>query len=201
MEQWREIKGYEGRYEVSDHGNVRSLLFYSTAREEYMTRKAPRLLSQNTTHDGYKRVSLSKYREMKSITVHRLVAMAFLPNPNNYPAVNHKDEDATNNHVSNLEWCTNKYNSNYGTLPKRISERMRKNHYLARPVIQMSNDGEEIATYPSTREAARQFGIRSENISRCCYGRYKHAAGYKWKYANTEKLDEKLTKHIQDEKS
>lgn len=182
MEQWREIKGYEGRYEVSDCGNVRSLVFYSPKRNEYMKRKYPRLLRQNTTHDGYKRVSLSDKCKMKSFTVHRLVAFAFLPNPNNYPAVNHKDENTANNHVENLEWCSNKYNSNYGTLPQRISTRLYEHHHLAKPVVQMSLNGEVIATFPSTREAARTVGVRCENITRCCKGKYHQAAGYKWKY-------------------
>ena len=182
MEQWKQIKGYEGRYEVSNCGNVRSLICYSTKRKEYMLRKQPRLLRQNTTHDGYKRVGLSKEGKMKHITVHRLVAIAFIPNPDNAPAVNHKDEDITNNHVSNLEWCTNKYNSNYGTLGKRISERLSKHHHLAKSVVQMSLDGKDIAIYSSTREAARNIGIRCECITRCCKGKYKHAGGYKWRY-------------------
>lgn len=182
MEQWKEIKGYEGRYEVSNYGNVRSFLFYSPKRKEYLLRKQPRLLRQNNTHDGYKRVALSKEGKMKHITVHRLVAMAFIPNPDNAPAVNHKDEDITNNHVSNLEWCTNKYNSNYGTLRDRIKNRLSANHHLAKQVVQMSLDGKDIETFPSTREAARHFGIRSECITRCCQGKYKQAAGFKWRY-------------------
>ena len=182
METWKEIKGYEGLYEVSDCGNVRSLVCYSPKRGDYSKRSNPKLLRQATTHDGYKRVTLSRAGRMKSITVHRLVAIAFIPNPSNAPAVNHIDECITNNHVSNLEWCTSKENSNHGTLRQRIKERLSKHHHLAKPVIQMTLDGKEIRTFPSTREAARQLGIRSENISRCCKGQYSHAAGYKWKY-------------------
>ncbi len=186
MEQWKEIIGYEGRYEVSDCGNVRSLICYSTKRKAYILRKHPRLLRPNTTHDGYKRVTLSKEGKMKSFTVHRLVAMAFLPNTDNAPAVNHKDEDITNNHVSNLEWCTNKYNSNYGTLRDRIKSRLNTNHHLAKQVVQMSLDGKDMATFPSTREAARHFGVRSECITRCCQGKYKQSAGFKWRYGNMQ---------------
>lgn len=182
MEEWRKIKGYEDRYEVSCYGKVRSLVCYAPKRNMYLRRKQPRLLRQNTTHDGYKRVGLSMNGRIKHITVHRLVAIAFLPNPSGAPAVNHKDEDKTNNHVSNLEWCTNKYNSNYGTLRERTTTRLSAHHHLAKKVMQMSLDGQIIATFSSAREAARAVGVRSECIIRCCKGKYKQSAGCKWRY-------------------
>lgn len=181
-QQWKEIEGYEDRYEVSNDGNVRSLLYYSSRKQRFVFRKKPRLLKIETTHDGYKRVCLSYERNMKHHLVHRLVATAFIPNPKNYPSINHKDENPANNNVSNLEWCNHKYNSNYGTLRKRISERLSKFHHLSKKVIQMDSEGRYISEYRSAREAARQMGIRSECISRCCMGKSKTAAGYKWKY-------------------
>lgn len=120
MENWRDVPGYEGLYQVSDHGNVRSIARRIT--DTHCTRHfSGRLLKQFLDHNGYKVVTLSKQGLLKQIKVHRLVAMAFIPNPKNYPQVNHKDEDATNNLVCNLEWCDGKYNSNYGTRNARMS--------------------------------------------------------------------------------
>lgn len=108
MEEYREIKGFEGLYEVSNYGNVRSL-------------KRNKILKQINIKGGYKRVSLYKYGEQYFKAIHRLVAEAFIPNPDNLPCVNHKDENPSNNNVKNLEWCDYKYNINYGTANERRS--------------------------------------------------------------------------------
>lgn len=112
MEIWKEIEGYAGLYEVSNWGNIRSLKF-------------GRKLNPAVNSSGYKLISLSKEGKSKSFSVHRLVAEAFIPNSNNYPCINHKDENKTNNHVGNLEWCTQKYNCNYGNYNKKLSEAMK----------------------------------------------------------------------------
>ena len=112
MEIWKEIEGYAGLYEVSNCGNIRSLKF-------------GRKLNPVVNSSGYKLISLSKEGKRKSFSVHRLVAEAFIPNYNNYPCINHKDENKTNNQVSNLEWCTQKYNCNYGNYNKKLSEAMK----------------------------------------------------------------------------
>ncbi len=108
---WKDIEGYEGLYQVSNLGDVRSL--------KYAGGNKVKILKQGNVN-GYKRVSLHKNNKQKNYFVHRLVAMTFIPNPNNLPLVNHKDENKTNNSVDNLEWCTQKYNINYGSAIKKV---------------------------------------------------------------------------------
>lgn len=181
MEEWRDCVGFEGFYQVSNEGRVRSLAVWNALRNKIYKRKSPVLKKIETTREGYKRVLLSYYGVHHHCAVHRLVAQAFIPNPNNYPCINHKDETHDNNHVENLEWCTYKYNSNYGTLPQRIRERMNTFHPSAMPVCQYDMKGNFIAKYKSQREAGRVLGIRGENISRNIKGKYKHAGGCIWK--------------------
>ena len=120
---WKDILGYEGYYQVSNFGNVKSM-DRIVERKNNGTGNLPlksRILSLNTYPRGYKRVTLRKNNISKSFFVHRLVAEAFIPNPNNYPYVNHKDENPSNNHFDNLEWCINEYNIRNGKLGQRIS--------------------------------------------------------------------------------
>ena len=145
--------------------------------------------------DGYLRIPLSKSNERKKYSIHRLVAQAFIPNPNNLPQVNHKDENKTNNFVflkkddtvdlgkSNLEWCDGKYNKNYGTRNKRIAEKQLNSPKFSIPVLQIDvNTGRVISDYQSTMEAERRLNIFHCNISACCKGKRKTAGGYKWRY-------------------
>ena len=124
---WRPIVGYEGLYEVSSYGRVRSLDRYVKGKS-YRLHKG-KVLSPGKNSRGYLSAVLSYNGKHKAITVHRLVAEAFLPNPDNLPEVNHKDEDKTNNRVENLEWCNHKYNMNYGTRNIRAKETAIKNGY------------------------------------------------------------------------
>lgn len=178
---WKPIAGYEG-YFVSSFGRVRSDDYISGRWKKRVKRKKPLLLSQELTHDGYLRVVLSREKSSKHFSVHRLVAAAFIPNPNNYPEVNHKDENSQNNCVENLEWCTRKYNANYGTLPSRESEWNINHPKKSKPVCQYSLDGVFIEEFPSINEASRRYGICGECISRCCMGRQSTSAGFKWKF-------------------
>ena len=124
IEEWRPIEGYEGLYEVSNIGRVRSVdRFY------YRLHKG-KVLSPTKDRYGYLTVTLNCNGKSKTIKIHRLVAQAFLPNPDNLPQVNHKDEDKTNNNVDNLEWCTAKYNVNFGTRQERYRNTMlEKGHW------------------------------------------------------------------------
>lgn len=121
MEEWKDIEGYEGLYQVSE-GEVKSLNYNKTKKE--------RVLKKSIV-GGYYTVNLHKDGVMKTYYVHKLVAEAFIPNPDNLPCINHKDENKLNNSVSNLEWCTVKYNTNYGTCIERRKEKITgEKHYL-----------------------------------------------------------------------
>ena len=166
---WKEISGYEGLYEVSDTGLVRSLKFGKK-----------RILSAGKQRKGYLAVQLYKDGICKNLLIHRLVASAFIPNPQNLDTVNHKNEDKHNNNISNLEWMTLTDNQNYGTRNKRIAEARSKQ------VQQLDKStGELLATFPSIIEAERQTGIAQQSICACCHGKRKRktAGGYRWSYA------------------
>jgi hypothetical protein len=165
---------YEG-YEVSNLGRVKSLNYNRTGRAELMNPVADK--------DGYLQVVLCKNKEKKTCKVHRLVATAFLENPEGKPEVNHIDEDKTNNFVflnedgsvdkekSNLEWCDRNYNINYGTRTERISKK----------VLQLSLDGELIREWPSIGECGRN-GFYQSAVWRCCNGKLKTHKGFRFMY-------------------
>ena len=163
IEIWKDYKDYEGLYQVSNLSRVKSIKF---GKE--------RILKQNI-RGGYYYVCLSKNGIVKKYQVHRLVAEAFIDNPDNLPQVNHKDEDKTNNNVDNLEWCDAKYNTNYGTCIMRRSKKRSK------PVLQYTLNGEFVREWPSTREAARN-GFNQGNIWMCCQGKLKKYKDFIWKY-------------------
>ncbi len=174
---WRDIKGYEGKYQVSNIGEIRSLDYNRTGKVKK--------LRQRTDNDGYKFVRLYKNGKCKYYSVHRLVAQAFIPNSNGLLEVNHINEVKDDNRVSNLEWCDRKYNINYGTRNIKQSKSVSgANHHRARKVI-LVNTGE---IFDSTREASKEYNIPNSSISACCRGKLKSAgkdsAGNKliWKY-------------------
>ena len=159
IEEFRDIPGYEGLYEVSNLGRVRSL-------------ETERILKPSKNTWGYLFVSLYKNGIKKAVRIHRLVALAFIPNPDNLPCINHKDEDKTNNTVDNLEWCDDKYNANYGTRNERIAEKTRK------PVLQFDLLGNFIREWPSITKVEEETGIWQTHISKCCLGLRHTAGGY-----------------------
>lgn len=171
-EEWRDVVGYEGRYMVSSMGRV-----YSCPNHIHNGK----FINSGKYPNGYCRVMLTLHGKKKFTTVHRLVAEAFLPNPNNYPYVNHKDEDKTNNSVENLEWCSPQYNSTYGKVSR---EKRIANCKLGRAVVQVSLNGEDVAVFPSLAEASRRFGVSACNILNACTGVTQTSAGFKWRYAN-----------------
>lgn len=171
--EWRPVVGYDG-YLVSNTGLIKSLKF-----------RKPRILKNQKNRFGYLYINLKKNRKEYLLRVHRLVAQAFIDNPLNLPCVNHKDECKTNNNVENLEWCTQKYNVNYGNAQKK---RMNAQRYTGkkrfRPVCQIK-DGAVIATYESECEAARKTGCRQSSIcSVVNHKRLKSTGGYEWKFAD-----------------
>lgn len=163
-EEWRAVVGYEGLYEVSNFGNVKSLC---AGRYKAIIKRKP-----VPDKDGYLTVNIKKGGKYKCAKIHRLVAEAFLDNPNNYPQVNHIDENKTNNRVDNLEWCTCEYNNNYNGKPKRCYK----------PVIQISVNGEEIQRFESINAAAKATNIKPACISGVLSGRRFTTGGFIWRY-------------------
>lgn len=171
QEEWRAVVGYEGLYEVSNLGRVRSLFRYK------------KIVKGVPTNKGYLRVTLCKDKVHRLCSIHRLVAMAFLPNPNNYPCVNHKDEIRTNNKVDNLEWCSYKYNVNYGNIVEK--KRQSRDYASISKIIEQIDNGKVINTYPSISEAARNLSssrYAKTNICRACHTANSKAYGYEWRY-------------------
>ena len=161
-----DIKGYEG-YKITSEGVVIG--------------KSGKPLNP-MDYNGYKRVDLYVNKKHNRMFVHRLVALAFIPNPNNYPIINHKDEDPSNNDVSNLEWCTKAYNNAYGTRGLRTGKTQLNRADCSKAVVQFTLDGEYVMTYPSAKEAWRKTGIDRAHICACC-NHYKNqytASGYRW---------------------
>ena len=171
---WKPIPGYD-QYEVSDQGGVRSsdrLVTMTIRGTECQSLRRGRTLKPAKDNCGYLNVRLSKDGKSRSFYVHRLVAAAFIPNPDNFPQVNHKDEDKTNNVAKNLEWCTAKRNSSYGTRPARLQTKVAK----------YTIDGELLQVYDSVKAAAVDTGCHYTSISHCCRGDLKTSHGFVWKY-------------------
>ena len=170
-EEWRDISGYEGLYMVSNFGRVRSRYGYlSNLASDGKTR----ILKQGNT-GRYMAVVLCKNKIKKMRLVHRLVAEAFIPNPNRYPIINHKDENPSNNHFNNLEWCTTKYNLSYGTAMIRRAKSKSK------PILQLTMSGDVVRRWNSGEEAKKE-GLSKGNICMCCKGIRRHYKGFLWRY-------------------
>lgn len=170
-EEWRDIVGYEN-YQVSSMGRVKSLNYNRTGMEK--------ILKPAKNKDEYLQVALYKQNKRKYYKVHRLVAMAFIDNPQNLEQINHRDECKANNCVSNLEWCTRLYNQNYGTRNQRAAASNTNNPKRSKQVLCI----ETSVVYPSTMEVYRQLGFSRGNISECCNGKRKTCGGYTWRYVN-----------------
>ena len=177
IEEWRDIPGYEGLYQVSNTGKVKSLHFNRN-----------KIINQRIRGKGYYAVTLCKDKENRHYFVHRLVAMAFIPNPDNLPQVNHKSEVKTDNTVGNLEWCDNRYNINYGTRNKRAAIKRNKGYTGRSPrrIYQYTLDECFIKEWNSSKEIQKSLGFYYKSIQKCCQGIYKQSHGYKWYY---EKID------------
>lgn len=159
-ELWKQIDGFPN-YQVSDRGRVKNI-------------KNGKILKNKIEPHGYAFVQLYKGDgKSKWIAIHRLVATAFIPNPDNLPQVNHLDEVKTNNNVENLKWCTASQNTRYSA------------HKFSCKINQLSLDGELINTWDSSEQIKRETGYNNSNIIQCCKGKYNQAYGFKWEYADT----------------
>lgn len=194
---WKDIKGYEGLYQVSNLGRVRSLNYRRTG--------VTIILPPKKINTGYYRITLCKNGKKKRFFLHRLVAIAFVPNPNNYPIVNHKDRNPLNCAADNLEWCTVSYNLSYDSAyERRVTTRRANGNYAitnetrekmrdaklgihtanSMKVSQFTKSGEHIATFESMRDASLKTGVCHSSITQVCKGERKTAGGYIWRYAS-----------------
>ena len=162
-EVWRPFNNYE----VSTTGIVRNP-------------RTGRILKPGKDTSGYMQVVLFINGSSKNYKVHRIVAEVFIPNPNNYPEVNHKDENKLNNRVDNLEWCPREYNVNYGTRNEKVSKSM-TNGKLSKTVYQYTLDGQLVRMWPSTMECGRN-GFSFGCVAACCRGQRSNHKGFRWSY-------------------
>lgn len=202
IEIWKDIEGYEGLYQVSNFGNVKSLNYNRSGKEN--------ILKPQKNENKYLHISLCKNKKQKTFLLHRLVALAFLKNPQNFPCINHKDENKENNHVDNLEWCTHEYNLKYGTRLEKISEKRKGFKFTEESVQKMSNshrgkklslevinkireknskavlqyslDGTFIKEWKSVIQVSKELNISNGHISECCNGKRKTCGDYVWRF-------------------
>lgn len=165
-EKWGDVPSYSGYYRVSNYGRIKVV--------ERPYRKE--IIMRFEYCKGYPRVTLTKEKIKKHYRVHQLVAQVFIPNPNNLPEVNHKDENPNNCRVDNLEWCTHSYNINYGTRNERVTQKR------GMAVDQYTSDGIYIKTFPSMGKAAKSINGSTTSIYYCCNNIRNKTKGYKWKY-------------------
>ena len=159
---WKDVKGYEGLYQVSNLGRVKS-------RRKIL----------KPINGEYLKVGLSKKGTQKTIAIHRLVALTFLEKNKKFNFVNHKDENKHNNNVTNLEWCSNVYNINYGSRNEKVSKNQSKYK-----ILQKDNNDNIIKIWENIWDLKHNTKFETTNIRKCCKGQYKNAYGYKWEYVD-----------------
>ena len=176
-EKWKPIDGFEGYYEVSDQGRIKSLERTLVMKNGVLRPVHERIMRPQPQKTGYLNVTLSHCdKGPKRLLIHRIVAEAFVPNPHGLPEVNHKDEDKANNCASNLEWCDRRYNNTYGTAKLRAAITQ------GRPVLQLK-DGKIVNAWPSMGLAAAFTNATQGGITGCCQGKMKTSGGFGWCYA------------------
>lgn len=190
---WKPVAGYEGLYEVSNFGNVKSL--------NYRNWKTVKILTPKINNEGYLWVELRKNGDPRCFLVHRLVASAFICNPMNYPIINHKDENPQNNIVTNLEWCDYTYNALYSINRRKTGASVSKSKGRRKafkkgsgktgrinqrnnvPVFRVDDRGVKSQMFENIYVVSKKFGYRSSSIKECCLGKRKTAYGYRWCFA------------------
>ena len=170
-EVWKDIKDYEGLYQVSNMGRIKSLKRYEKSGSKIRLRNEKILKQKNTM--GYNYVILSKFNKLKTYRIHRLVAETFISNPQQLPQVNHIDGNKLNNKAKNLEWCTASYN---------IKEAYRLNLSKTRKVIQYNLNGDFIKLWSSIANASKSLNLDTSAIVKCCKGKRNRVGNYLWRY-------------------
>lgn len=187
-EVWKDVEGFKGYYQVSNLGNVRSLTRKVNTFNGMRTTKG-KVLKPLKTKNNYLRIDLRKNRKHKYILLHRLVALTFIPNPHNYPVINHIDGNKFNNNINNLEWCTQSHNIKEAF--RLGTAKVYKHHYIDGtlpctkiPVNQYSLNNVFLAHYSSIKEASLSTNTSQKGISFCCRNKQKHANHFIWRYAD-----------------
>lgn len=200
MEIWKAVVGYEGLYEVSNIGRVQSLNrteIFSSSKGLAVTRPRIGKIIIQKDNKGYKRAYLSKGGKVKAFITHRLVAIAFISNPNNYPEINHINGIRDDNRVENLEWCTTSQNMRhaYDVLKRQISPNVINvfggDHPASTPILQYDLNGNFIREWPSAIEIQRELNVNSPNIIACCRGKQQTCGGFSWKHKFERKIRQK----------
>lgn len=199
-EVWKPVPGFEGYYEVSNYCRYRSLERTITYRNGTKRKRKSVVLKHDKSNKGefgsWERVTLSKNNEHTRVFVYRTAMEAFgIPNPENLPCVNHKDENPSNNFIfvnpdgtvdpekSNIEWCTHEYNNAYGTARERQSETQKNTRKDRKPVSQYTLEGKYLTTWKSLHQIERELGFFRNNIKAVCEGKRTQSHGFIWKYA------------------
>ena len=176
---WKDIKGYEFRYQISNVGRIKSLRRYV-----YNHFSKEKILTPVLTKKGYLQIRLSDGKRFKGYKIHRLVAQAFIPNPDNKPQVNHIDGNKLNNKVDNLEWCTGKENMIHAAKNKLLKDVSGNKNPNCKKINQFDLDGNFIKEWDSIYDITNAFKIDRHIITKCCTFKCKSACGYIWRYTN-----------------
>ena len=175
---WKDIPGYENFYQISTMGRVKSMERKVKGKKGSIYTVREKILKSCKNTGGYLYVILKKEGKLQNARIHRLVADAFLPNPNNFPEINHINEIKEDNRLENLEWCSHIYNMNFGSRNERSRKSNINNPKRSKKIICIETG----KIYPSANEVQRQLGFAQSHISDCCNGKYKQSYGYHWQY-------------------
>lgn len=186
---FKDVKGAEGIYQISTKGRLKSCERYIPYRNGGKALLKEIMMKSNVNYKGYEYFMLRINGKNKYKSVHHLVAEAFIPNPNGYTEINHKDENKLNNCVENLEWCSREYNMNYGTIKERVHNSL-KNRADCSKAIHLYRNGEYIGLFPSLQEAHRQFGLSVPNLVGVLKGKHSYVGDGKGNKYTAEYVDE-----------